>query len=99
MNRITEPSAPRERLHNDVLKKSNELLVHMDEFLNYAIRELPRVIMPVFYGVNEFGFKYISYIDEDDTDINGELQTIPSPIMLGRGQQVPHEYAQSPQSW
>jgi hypothetical protein len=55
-------------------QKSRFVFDVVEQFVSLCIEYVPKVIVPVQYGVNEWGFRYIAYFGEDDMDIQGYLR-------------------------
>ncbi len=65
-------------------RKCNELFDLVELFTDSCMDVMPQVIFPVHLGINEWGMRYIAYIEESDLDTKGKLRTDINKVEDGR---------------
>lgn len=67
-----------------LVQKSKEVLKLVGEYFGALVDMFPSTITPVQFGVNEWGYRYIAYIDDGDVDIDGMLPKDSDLLARGR---------------
>jgi hypothetical protein len=74
-NTLIAHLGPGSKDKNLVSQKCKKLFVIARDFVEKCCEVMDPVIFPVHFGVNEWGFRYIAYVDENDLDTKGNLSS------------------------